>query len=351
MFVWHKRNRFFKGAAGAIGALSLLAASACGTSGSGDEVTLRLSHQWPKPKGDDGDFRSLTAEKFADLVDEKTNGKVNVKIYTDSSLVDSKEQYQAIKRGTLDMSVYPLDYAAGEVPQFSVTLMPALVKSHQQAQNWQGSDIGTKVEEIAEDNGLKILTWIWNAGGIGVKDGDPIITPDDVNKGDVVRAAGPWVERMLKATGFSITSMASSEIYSAMQTGALDVAVTSAGSFRSYRLHEQTDSYTSPTENTFWFMFEPLVIGTEQLDKLSSKEQDAIIEAGEELQDYVYKASEEDDGKTEKVFKDAGVDVAQIDDDAFDKWQEASKPIWEQFGKDVKGGQELIDLALEVPTD
>src|SRR5699024_7674886 len=184
-----------------------------------------------------------------------------------------------------------------------------------------------------------------------VKDGDPIISPDDVNEGDVARAAGPWVERMLKSTGLSISSMESSEIYSAMQTGALDVAVTSAGSFRSYRLYEQTEAYTSPTENTFWFMFEPLVIGTEQLDELSADEQEAIIEAGEELQDYVYKASEKDDGKTEKAFKDAGVNVAHINDAAFDKWQEASKPIWEQFGKNVEGGQELIDLALEVPSD
>ena len=69
------------------------------------------------------------------------------------------------------MSVYPLDYASGDVPAFSITLMPAMVRNHAQAQNWQDAEIGNKVEQMTEENGVKILTWVWNAGAIGVKEG------------------------------------------------------------------------------------------------------------------------------------------------------------------------------------
>lgn len=343
------RRSFLKIAGGAVAGTAVLGTSGCGGgAGSDGEVTLRLSHQWPKASGDEGDFRALIAKKFAEKVKSKTSGKVSVTTYPNASLVEPKEQYKAITQGTLDMSVFPLDYASGQVPQYSVTLMPALVKSHAQARNWKDSEIGKRIDKLTQDNGVKILTWIWNAGGIGVNKGGPVVSPDDVSDGAVARAAGPWVERMLKSAGYSITSMPSSEIYSAMQTGVLDVAVTSAGSFRSYRIYEQTDSYTSPTKNTFWFMFEPLIIGTKQFEQLDSNAQQAVEEAGAELQKLANEASADDDAKTEKAFKDAGVNVAQMNDSAFQQWQKVSDPIWKQFGKKVEGGQELIDLALDV---
>ncbi len=331
-------------------------ASGCGGAGGGDQgegqtVTLRLSHQWPKATTEEGDFRSVLAERFAQEVEERTNGQVTIRIYPNASLVEPTEQYKAIIQGALDMSVFPLDYASGEVPQFSITLMPAMVQSHAQAQNWKEAEIGRRIEEITQENGIKILTWIWNAGGIGVRQGNPVVSPDDVEPGAVARAAGPRVEQMLRRVGYSITSMPSSEIYNAMQTGVLDVAVTSASSFCSYRIYEVTDAYTSPTENTFWFMFEPLIIGTEQFEQLTPEQQRTFEEVGAELQQFAYEASEKDDAQCEQQFREAGVTVAHINDAAFEQWREASQPVWEDFAREVEGGQELIELARKVPTE
>ena len=67
--------------------------------------------------------------------------------------------------------------------------------------------------------------------------------PDDV-KGLQMRAAGKSFNQLLAGAGASIASMASSEIYNAMQTGVLDGANTSSSSFVSYRIYEQV-KYTS----------------------------------------------------------------------------------------------------------
>ncbi|MGH3342782.1 MAG: hypothetical protein ACRDPK_07850, partial [Carbonactinosporaceae bacterium] len=119
----------------------------------------------------------------------------------------------------------------------------------------------------------------------------------------------------------------------------------------SYRIHEQAESYTSPTQNTFWFMFEPLIIGKKQFDELDPDMQQAVEDAGAELQEFGYSASEMDDSNCEKEFKAAGVNVAQMDDAAFAEWQAACKPIWEKFASQVKGGRGLLDLAMEVPAE
>lgn len=322
-------------------------APASSSGGSAPTVTLKLSHQWPQATKDSGDFRGQLAVRFAEEVEKRTNGTVKVEIYPASSLVKATAQWDAMQQGALDLSIFPLDYASGKVPQFDITLMPALVKSHKQAQAWQNAEIGKKIEQITEENGAKILTWVWNAGGIGSK-GDPIVSPKDIKPGMKIRAAGKRVEAMLQDAGAGITSMASSEIYSSFQTGVLDAAVTSSSSFGSYKLYEQVKSYVAPTKNTFWFMFEPLIIGKKSWEKLTPEQQKALEEAGAALQEFAYKASEEDDAIVEKMFKDAGVKVVQMDDASYEEWKKLAEKVWADFASKVEGGQELIDLAKKV---
>lgn len=321
--------------------------AASGKSESASTVTLKLSHQFPKAERDKGDFRGQLAVRFAEEIEKRTNGSVKVEVYPSSALVKPKEQWDAMQQGALDMSIFPLDYASGKVPQFDISLMPALVHNHEQAKAWQTSEVGQKLEEISERNGVKILTWVWNAGGIGSK-GEPIVKPVDLKKGMKMRAAGKRVEAMLQTAGAGITSMPSSEIYSAFQTGILDAAVTSASSFASYKLQEQIRSYVSPSENTFWFMFEPLVISTRTFEKLTPEQQGAVIEAGKSLQSFAYEASKADDDAVDKAFTEAGVKVVQMDDASFAEWKQLSEHVWKQFAKDVEGGQELIELAQKV---
>jgi len=346
----------------AAGAVALGACGAPGsgnTSGDGDgdggataaaectDVTLRLSHQWPEPAGEEGDFRSILAQRFADEVAEATDGQVEITVYPNSTLSPATEQYDAMMNGSIDLSVFPLDYASGRVPTWSITLMPGLVRNHDEAAAWDQGEIGEAVEQDMLENGVVLLTSVWNAGAIGVK-GDPVLRPEDVQDGMTMRAAGTYVERMLEAAGAGITSMPSSEIYTAMQTGVLDAAVTSTGSFASYNLQEQVTSYTSPTTHTFWFMFEPLIISRQSFDQLCAEQQEALREVGESLQDYAYEASREDDARVEKIFADAGVQVVQMSEEDFEAWMPLAQEQWEAYAEAVEGGQELLDLALQV---
>lgn len=315
---------------------------------SGDaQIVLRLSHQWPAATVDEGDFRSVLAERFGAEIEKRTNGEIVIQQYPAQSLVKAQEQYDALIRGAIDMSVYPLDYAGGKIPQFGITLMPALVKNHDQAIAWETSEIGEMIDKIAYDNGLKILVWVWNAGAIGTK-GDPIVRPDDIRDGMQIRAAGSLVEEMLASAGAGITSMPSSEIYSALQTNVLDAAVTSNSSFASYKLYEQVDSFTTSLKNTFWFMFEPLVISTKVWEELTPEQQQIFEEVAAELQPWAYEASIQDDTNVAELFKEQGVNVVDMDDDAYAEWVELSKPIWEKFAETVDGGRELLDAALKV---
>ena len=124
------------------------------------------------------------------------------------------------------MSLYPLAYAGGEVPEVNITLMPALVTSYEQGLRWKNAPIGKELTRILDEKNVKIVTWVWQAGGIAAKP-RPIVAPDDA-KGMKIRGGSRDMDIMIKAAGGAVTNVPSNEIYSAMQSGVLDAALTSS---------------------------------------------------------------------------------------------------------------------------
>ena len=173
-------------------------------------MVLKVSHQFAA-----GDVRDEMGRVFGDMVTKKTNGEIKFRHYPAKSLFKPKEQWDAMRKGALDMSCFPLDYASGKVPQLSITLMPCSVANIKQGISWRNKPIGKKIDALMEKNGVKNLVWAWFDGGIGSKI-KQIKVPADV-KGTKLRAAGKKFEFMMREAGASVTSMPSSETYTHLQ--------------------------------------------------------------------------------------------------------------------------------------
>lgn len=305
-------------------------------------MTLKVSHQFAA-----GDARDNMARVFGDMVTEKTNGEIKFRYYPAKSLYKPKEQWDAMRKGALDMSVFPLDYASGKVPQLSVTLMPCSVANIKQGLTWREKPIGKKVEGFMEANGVKNLVWAWFDGGIGSKV-KQIRLPDDVD-GTKMRAAGKKFEFMMKEGGASITSMPSSETYHALSTGVLDTMMTSSASFVSYRLYEVLKYINAPRDYSIWYMAENLLISQKTWDRLTPEQQKIFLEVAE----WMHVNWVEENFKTLvdnliKAYTDAGADIHYMTKEEFDAWLAfAQETAWKNFAETVEGGEELLNLAAE----
>ncbi|MBN2808149.1 MAG: TRAP transporter substrate-binding protein DctP [Deltaproteobacteria bacterium] len=300
---------------------------------------LRISHQFSE-----ADARHKLAQEFAAEVEKATSGSLTFKLFPSQALFKSKAQYDAMAKGALDFSVFPMAYASGKIPELDITLMPCIIDSIEEGMSWRNKEIGKKIEEICEKRGMKIITWLWYAGGIGSK-GRPVIVPDDV-KGLKFRAAGKLFEYMLNEAGASITSMASSEMYMALQTGVLNAGLTSAESFVSYRLYEQLEYFNTPEKYSIWYMAEPIVMSMHTWNSLSEAEKKAVAEVGLKLEGRALEIANVANGIATKVFTDAGVKVHAMTKEEWLQWRTlAEKTSWKRFADTVKGGQELLDLA------
>ena len=307
------------------------------------QITLKASHQFPGGKGDARDeMMNLLAKEL-----EKANVGVKIQVYPGQSLYKAMEQYKPLVEGQLDLVSLPLDYAAGFVPEFSITLMPGLVKNHEHAQRINVSPFMKDIKKMINDQGAIVLADAWFAGGFASK--NKCITNPESAKGQVTRAAGPMFEEMLVGAGASISSMASSEVYQGLQTGVLNAVNTSSQSFVSFKLFEQVKCITPPGKYALWFMYQPLLMSKKSFDKLNPKQKEAILAAGKKAEDYISKESANLDSEMEKVFKEKGVQIHQMTEADFNAWIAlAKKTSYKKFAEKVKGGDQLIAKALAV---
>ena len=302
---------------------------------------LRLSHQWST-----ADVRHKVAQIVADEV-AAANVDLDIKIFPSKSLFKPREQYKPLSRGQLDMTVFPLSYAGGQQPAFNLTLMPGLVKNHDHAARLNESAFMGKIEDIMASDDVMVLVHGYLAGGFVGK--DKCITAPDHVQGQQTRAAGKAFEQMLAGAGASIASMASSEIYNAMQTGVLTAANTSSSSFVSYRIYEQVACYTPASDFALWFMYQPLLMKKSTFDGLTPDQQQALRDGAAKAEAYYLEEAKKQDANSAKVFADNGVEIAEMSQAEFDAWRAlAQETSYKKFVEETPGGQALLDLALSV---
>src|SRR5438445_3975668 len=172
---------------------------------------LKISHQFPGGTAESGDFRDQMCRRFAAALAKRTNGALTAEVYPGSSLVKTVAQYSALRRGALDLSLYPLNYAGGEVSEYNIGFMPGVISSLDQAYNWKKAEIGKRLTALMAEKGAIPVTWLWQAGGTACREAKPILVPEDV-KGKKVRGGSREMDLMLKGAGASVVSMPSNEL-------------------------------------------------------------------------------------------------------------------------------------------
>ncbi|MFB9269773.1 TRAP transporter substrate-binding protein DctP [Bradyrhizobium erythrophlei] len=309
-------------------------------------TALKISHQFPGGTATEGDFRDRLCRRFAALIQERSKGAMTAEIYPGSSLMKTNAQFSAMRKGALDMSLIPISYAGGDLPELNIGLMPGLVTGYEEGLGWKNKPIGQEFSKFLAAKGIVIVTWIWQAGGVASRV-RPLVAVGDA-KGMKVRGGSREMDLVLQAAGASVLSLPSNELYAAMQTGACDAALTSSTSLTSFRLEELAKHLTTGRAKSYWFMLEPLVMSKAVFDRLSSEERDIIVSVGAELEAFGRAAAVEDDVRVAKVYQAAGATVHDLDDKTVQAWRELARDTaWKDYANKNENCARLIKLAME----
>ncbi|WP_291326373.1 DctP family TRAP transporter solute-binding subunit [Desulfovibrio sp. UCD-KL4C] len=275
------------------------------------------------------------AEKFAELVKEKSGGDIIVKVFPSSQLGGQKDLIEGLIYGTIDMALVGTAVLGQFQPQISLFDLPFLFENREHA--YKSLDtVGMEIGKPLESKGIKLLGYMENGIRHVTNNVREVKTPADM-KGLKIRVMTNKIYiEMMKSLGASPTPMAFGELYSAMQQGTVDGQENPSAHIWTKRFFE-VQKYASKTAHSY--APEPLVMSMISWGRLDAKQQQIIMDAAKEAVAWQRDLSTKKDEEYWKLIEATGkIKVIEVDRSLF---AEATKPVYEKFAPIV--GQDNID--------
>jgi len=298
------------------------------------QTELKLGHV-----GEPGSLIGAAADEFAKRANERLGGKYKVITYGSSQLGGDKELVQKLKLGTVDFAE-PSTVMSSEADIFGVFEMPYLVKSREHMKKIERELFWSKIEPDAEKKGVKVLA-VWENGFRHITNNKhPINTPADL-KGIKLRVPeGKWRVKMFQAYGANPSPMKFSEVFTALQTGVMDGQENPFSQIASAKFYE-VQKYLSLTGHVYTPSY--LVVSTRKWSTWPADVRKILEDTAKDTQAWVYEKAAKDDESLLAMMKKAGIQVNNANKDAFIA---ASKPVYDEFAKEVPGAKQVIDRAI-----
>ncbi|OGA39307.1 MAG: C4-dicarboxylate ABC transporter [Betaproteobacteria bacterium RIFCSPLOWO2_12_FULL_62_13] len=300
----------------------------------GAQTELKFGHV-----GEPGSLFAKSAEEFAKRANQKLGGKAKVVVFGSSQLGGDKELLQKLKLGTVDLAL-PSTVMSSESDLFGIFEMPYLVKDRKHMNAIEKEVFWPRLAPETEKKGLKILA-VWENGYRHITNSKrPIVKPQDLQGIKLRVPEGKWRVKMFQAYGANPSPMKYSEVFTALQTGVMDGQENPFSQIFSAKFHE-VQKFLSLTGHVYTPAY--ITTGSKKWASLPADVRKALEGVAKEMQAFVYATAEKDENELLGKIKSAGVQVNEADKRAF---VAASKAVYEDFGKEVKGSKELIDKAL-----
>ncbi|HSC94262.1 MAG TPA: TRAP transporter substrate-binding protein [Burkholderiales bacterium] len=289
--------------------------------------------------GNPGSLFAKSAEEFAKRANAKLGGKAKVVVFGSSQLGNDRELLQKLKLGTVDFAL-PSTVMSTESDLFGVFEMPYLVKDRKHMQRIEKEVFWSKLAPAVENKGLKIIA-LWENGYRHITNNKrPINVPKDLDGIKLRTPKGKWRVKMFQAYGANPSPMAFSEVFTALKTGVMDGQENPFSQIYSGKFHE-VQKYLSLTGHVYTPAY--VTVGAKRWASLPADVRKTLEAVAKDTQKFVYSEAAKDEGQLLGKIKAAGVQVNEANKNAFIT---ASKPIYDEFSKEVSGAKALIDRAI-----
>jgi len=300
--------------------IAIAATLAMTASTSWAQQVLRLSHNAAP-----GNPKAEASLKFAELVQQKTAGRVKVEVGGSAQFGDDVESLTNMRLGTLAFSANSQGSTAGVVPEFGLLGLPFLFRDLNHAYKVVDGPVGTKLDEAANGKGLVLLA-LWDNGIRHTSNNKrPIVAPEDLQGIKLRTPPDTMTLDIFKSLGANPGPLAFSELYIALQQGVFDGQENPLMNIYSSKLHE-VQKYISLTGHKYETT--PLLASKMIWASLSKADQQAVKEAAVEAGKFNRELSLAADADLRTKLTAAGVQINPVDQAPFiaktksvyDKW-------------------------------
>jgi tripartite ATP-independent transporter DctP family solute receptor len=318
-----------------IAAISLLSAGAqAQVSSHNIKFGYSVSETHPIGKG---------VSKFAELVSEKSGGKIKVKAYPAAQLGSESQMISATQGGVQEMIGMSSAPLVGIVKDFALFDLPFIFSSEKEADAVVDGPVGTKLFEKLNKKGVVGLCY-WENGFRHVTNSKrPIVRLEDFKGLKIRTMQNPVFVDMFNTLGANSVPMAWPEVYSALETKAIDAQENPALIVSTFKINE-VQKYLSITKHAY----SPyaLMVSAKFWEKLNPVERGILKDSCVEARDYQRKLSREEDKKTLVELKSHGMLINELSPDAVAQIKQQLQPVTEKYAKEIDA-----DLMREVRSE
>jgi tripartite ATP-independent transporter DctP family solute receptor len=307
-------------------------------SASGAEIkdrTIKFSYVLPKehPYG-------VGAAKFAQLVEQKSGGKMKVKTYSDGTLGSEVHTISATQGGVQEMTLVSSAPLVGIAKEFAIYDFPFLFSDEKEADAVLDGPVGKKLLDGLSEKNLIGLCY-WENGFRNVTNSKrPIGKSEDLQGLKIRTMQNPVYTDVFNTLGANAVPMAMTEVYSALETRAIDAQENPYAIIHASKFNE-VQKYVSATKHAY--APAPVLVSKRFWDKLTPDEQKVLQDSCVEARDYQRKVSREQTAKALAELKAKGMAFNEIPPEEIAKMREKVKPVIDKYTKEV--GEDLVKQA------
>jgi tripartite ATP-independent transporter DctP family solute receptor len=289
----------------------------------------------------------IAGERWGDLVRERTQGRINIKMYPGAALVggDQTREFTAIRQGAIDLAIGSTINWSPQVKELNLFSLPFLMPDYKAIDALTQGEVGREMFKIVESGEVIPLAWGENGFREVTNSKRPIVSPADL-KGLKFRVVGsPLFNDTFSALGANPTQMSWADAQPALSTGAVDGQENPLTIFTVAKLHNVGQKYV-----TLWgYVADPLIFvankdvwsGWTPADREIVRQ--AAIEAGKENIVAARKGISGGDESMIKEIEGLGVNVTRLNDAQMQAFRAATRPVFDKWAKTI--GPELVSKA------
>lgn len=286
-------------------------------------------------------------ERWAELVKEKTQGRINIKLYPGTSLVggDQTREFTAIRQGVIDLAIGSTINWSPQIKELNLFSLPFLMPDYKAIDALTQGEVGQHMFKAIEQREVVPLAWGENGYREMTNSKRPVAAPADM-KGLKFRVVGsPLFNETFSALGANPTQMSWADAQPALASGAVDGQENPLSIFTAAKLHTVGQKYL-----TLWhYVADPLIFvvnkdvwaGWTPADREAVRQ--AALQVGRENIEKARKGIAGNDNTVLKQIEGMGVTVTSLTPEQRELFVKATRPVYEKWAKTI--GADLVKQA------
>lgn len=306
-------------------------------SGEGDAITLKFAHEEGQ-----GDVQDLYANKFKELIEEATDGRIKVDVYTAGTLGTNMDVLQSLQTGAIELAITSPGFSGDVIPESNIMSIPFLfsdnLEVNKKVLNESEALYGPLADQYLEQ-GLKPFKF-WLEGFMWWTANDAITTPEDMKDQKLRTMPSNLITKAYEHMGANPTPTDSGEIYTMLQTKGIDaqenplfyIVNSNFLEVQDYLMDSRHHIYTTVTAANLDFF-----------ESLSEEDQALVTEIVEEVNEWSFEMQDEEAKKALEVAKEEDIEIVELTSEEREAFRELSLPVRDDYAAESDIAKQILE--------